>query len=108
MTERKDIKRDKIEALQNKSPKVKRGDGDEDVNNCLQFSYFGTIFGTPDRWGHDAGHSHSVKVLTGKNPIGRTSIYIYIWAADLLPVLDLKLRLYISSCCSILVNGCEG
>ena len=42
LTERKDIKRDKLEAAQDKMPNVKWGD--EDVQNSWQFPCLGSFF----------------------------------------------------------------
>ena len=96
LTERKDIKREKLEALQQTMPKVKWGN--EEVNNSLQFLYLGSIFQT------DGDIAPDVQDKCSRAKI-RAGTLRHIWAAPL--SLDLKLRLYISACCSILVYGSE-
>ena len=97
LTERKDIKKQKLEAIQDKLPKVKWGD--RDVDNCLQFPYLGSIFQT------DADQLPDVRSKCMRAKL-RAGTLRHIWAATL-PA-DLKVRLYISACCSILVYGSEG
>ena len=46
LTEKRDIKLTKLEAQQNKLPKVRWGD--DEVDNCLQFPYLDSIFQTDD------------------------------------------------------------
>ena len=73
--------------------------GDLDVNNCLQFPYLGSIFQT------DGDQMPDIRSKCERAK-ARAGTLRHIWAADL--PLQLKLRLYISACCSILVWGSEG
>ena len=97
LTERKDIKFDKHEALQDKLPKVKWGE--QDVDNCLQFVYLGAIFQTDG----DQMPDIRSKCARAKQRAGTLR---HLWSAKL--AVDLKVRLYIAACCSILVYGSEG
>ena len=97
LTERKDIKFDKLKALQDSLPKVKWGD--QEVDNCLQFVYLGAIFQTDG----DQMPDIISKCARAKQ---RAGTFRHIWAAKL--SIDLKVRLYIAACCSILVYGSEG
>ena len=96
LTERKDIKFDKLEALQDKMPKVKWGD--KDVSNSWQFPYLGSLF-QPDGDQMPDIHARCGMAKT------RAGTLRHIWSAKL--PMDLKLRLYIACCCSILVWGSE-
>ena len=97
LTEKKDVKYAKLEAMQDKLAKVKWGD--EDVDNCLQFQYLGSIFQTD-------GDRQPDVIARCTQAKARAGTFRHLWAADL--SLDLKMRLYISACCSILVYGSEG
>ena len=96
LTERKDIRREKLEALQQELPKVKWGN--KEVDNSLQFLYLGSIFQT------DGDIAPDVQDKCSRAKI-RAGTLRHIWAAPL--SLDLKLRLYISAWCCILVYGSE-
>ena len=86
LTEKKEIKLDKLEALQDKLPKVRWGD--RDVDNCLQFPYLGSIFQT------DGDQMSDVRSKCDRAKV-RAGTLRHIWAADL--PLRLKFRLYISA-----------
>ena len=96
LTARKDIEKDKHEAAQDKMPKVKWGN--ENVANCWQFPYLGSLF-QPDG---DQMPDIRARCAMAKTRAGSLR---HIWAAEL--PLDLKIRLYIACCCSIMVWGSE-
>ena len=96
LTERKDIMKDKLEAAQEKLPKVRWGD--EDVQNCWQFPYLGSYFQP------NGDHLPDIKARCAMAKT-RAGTLRHIWSAKL--PMDLKLRLYICCCCSILVWGSE-
>ena len=95
-TERKEIKKDKLKAAQNRLPKVKWGE--EVVANCWQFPYLGSLFQS------DGDQMPDIRARCAMAKT-RAGTLRYIWASKL-PI-DLKLRLYIACCCSILVWGSE-
>ena len=96
LTERQDIKKDKMKIAQEKLPKVKWGD--EDVDNCWQFPYLGSIFQA------DGDQMPDIRARCAMAK-SRAGTLRHIWATGL--SLDLKLRLYIACCCSIMVWGSE-
>ena len=71
---------------------------DEEVDNCWQFSYLGSLFQSDG----DQMSDIRVRCAMTKSCAGELR---HIWAATL--PLDLKLRLYIACCCSIMVWGSE-
>ena len=97
MTERKEIELDKLEAVQDKLAKVKWGD--KDVDNCLLFEYLGSFFQT------DGDIMPDVRDKCTRAKV-RAGSFRHIWSSSLSQ--GLKLRLYVSACCSILVYGSEG
>ena len=97
LAERKDIKLKKLTELQKQLPKVRWGN--KDIDNSLLFLYLGSLFQT------DGDQTPDVLSKCARTK-ARAGTLRHIWAADL--PMDLKLRLYISACCSILVYGSEG
>ena len=92
-----DIRRDKIEEHQQKLPTVKWGD--KQVSNCGRFEYLGSDF-LPS-----GEHLPDVRkrIAQAKTRAGRLR---HILQAKDVP-LDLRIRLYVSGCCSILTYGSE-
>ena len=96
-TAREDARHKKISELQNSLPKVKWGQ--EEADNCWQFHYLGAIF--------EAGGSQMADVRRRINmAVARFGKMRNIWQAKSLH-LRLRMRLYISSVCSILTYGSE-
>ena len=95
-TERKEIEQDKREEAQNKLPKVRWGN--KEIKNYWQFPYLGSLFQP------DASQIPDLQARCDMAKLRAGSLR-HVWAAEL--PLDLKLRLYISCCCSILVYGSE-
>ena len=96
LTERADVKRDLLEKMQEQLPSVKWGD--LDVKNCWRFEYLGSLF-LPNA---DQMPDVQRRCAMAKQRAGTLR---HIWASSL--KLDLKVRLYIAACCSILVYGSE-
>ena len=92
-----DIKHDKLEAMQDKLQKVKWGD--QTVSNCWRFEYLGSDF-VPS-----GDHLPDVRkrIAQAKSRAGR--LRHILQAKDL--EIDLRIRLYISGCCSILAYDSE-
>ena len=90
------MEKDKLEAAQDKLPKVKWGD--KNVANSWQFPYLGSLF-QPNG---DRMPDVRTRCAMAKTRAGALR---HIWAGKL--PLDLKLRLYVACCCSILVWGSE-
>ena len=96
LTERRDVKRDMMEAMQQLLPKVKWGDAE--IDNCWLFEYLGSLFQA------DGDQTADVQRRCGMAK-SRAGTLRHVWATTL-PI-DLKVRLYIASCCSMLVYGSE-
>ena len=94
---KRDVQRDKLESRQDKLVKVKWGD--RDVNNCWVFEYLGSDF-VPS-----GDHLPDVRkrIAQAKSRAGR--LRHILQATDV--ELDLRIRIYISGCCSILTYGSE-
>ena len=97
LTEKKDITRDKLDELHSQMPHVYWGD--LEVTNEWRTLYLGSIF-QPDGDELPDIRARCVMVKT------RTGSLRHVWAAKALS-LDLKIRIYITACCSILVYGSE-
>ena len=97
LTEKKDIKRDKLDAQHIKMPHVYWGD--LQVTNDWQSLYLGSIF-QPDG---DELPDIRARCAMAKTRAGSLR---HVWAAKALSI-DLKIRIYITTCCSILVYGSE-
>ena len=86
-----------MEKLQSLLPKVKWGD--KEADNCWWFRYLGSIF--------EAGGSQMADVQRRINlAVARFGKMRHIWTSPDLH-LRLRMRLYISSVCSILTYGSE-
>ena len=92
-----DIQSDKLEAFHHRLRKIKWGD--IDVSNCWLFEYLGSDFTS------DGDHLPDVRkrIAQAKSRAGR--LRHILQAKDV--SLDLRIRLYISGCCSILTYGSE-
>ena len=96
LTERNDIVRDKLEAMQEDWPKVFWRD--QQIDYSWVFEYLGSLFRA------DGAQMPDIKRRCAMAKT-RAGTLRHVWAADL-PV-DLKVRIYISACCSMLVYGSE-
>lgn len=96
LSERKDIRQDKLAARHEKMPHVYWGD--KRVQNEWQALYLGSLFQA------DGDQIPDVRARCGMAKT-RAGTLRHVWSANL--PLDLKLRIYISTCCSILVYGSE-
>ena len=96
LTERADVKRDLLEKMQALLPRVKWGD--LDIKNCWIFEYLGSLFFPNGEQMPDVQR----RCAMAKQRAGTLR---HVWASSL--KLDLKVRLYIAACCSILVYGSE-
>ena len=96
LTERADVKRDLLEKMQALLPRVKWGD--LDIKNCWSFEFLGSLFLPNGEQMPDVQR----RCAMAKQRAGSLR---HVWASSL--NLDLKVRLYIAACCSILVYGSE-
>ena len=96
LTAKKDVKRDKLKERQDSLPKVRWGE--QEVSNCWLFKYLGSLF-TPDGSQEEDVCS---RIAQAKTRAGKMR---NIWKEEI--ILQLKLRLYKSAVCSILVYGAE-
>ena len=97
LTEKNDIRRDKLAEQHRKMPHVYWGD--LQVTNDWHSLYLGSIF-QPDG---DQLPDIRARCAMAKTRAGSLR---HVWAAKAIS-LDLKIRIYISACCSILVYGSE-
>ena len=96
-TAQEDARHKKMTEMQNQLPKVKWGQ--KEADNCWQFCYLGAIF--------EAGGGQMADVRRRINmAVARFGKMRNIWAARVLHP-RLRMRLYISSVCSILTYGSE-
>ena len=96
-TAKEDARHKKLSAMQNNLPKVKWGL--KEADNCWQFCYLGAIF--------EAGGGQMADVRRRINmAVARFGKMRNIWGSRVLH-LRLRMRLYISSVCSILTYGSE-
>ena len=96
-TAQEDARHKKISEMQNSLPKVKWGQ--KEANNCWEFRYLGAIF--------EAGGGQMADVRRRINmAVARFGKMRNIWTAKVLHI-RLRMRLYISSVCSILTYGSE-
>ena len=96
-TAQRDARQTKMETMQSLLPKVRWGDNEAD--NCWQFRYLGSIF--------EAGGSQLADVERRINlAVARFGKMRHIWKSSDLHM-RLRMRLYISSVCSILTYGSE-
>ena len=97
LTEKRDVLRDKLEKAQQQLPQVHWGD--EVIKNCWQFEYLGSIFQP------DGDHMPDVqrRIAMAKTRAGQLR---HILSSEEVS-LDLRLRLYIAGCCSIMTYGAE-
>ena len=97
LTVKKDVERDRLENSQRALPKVCWGH--KEIRNCWQFEYLGSIFQP------DGDHLPDVRrgIALAKSRAGQLR---HILSSEALP-LDLRLRLYVAGCCSILTYGAE-
>ena len=96
LTERKDIRKDKLDEQHKQMHHVHWGD--KEVTNDWRSLYLGSIF-QPDGDQLPDIRSRCAMAKT------RAGSLRHVWASDL--PLDLKIRIYITACCSILVYGSE-
>ena len=97
LTAKRDVKKDKLEEMQNALLHVHWGD--LKIENVWQFEYLGSIFQA------DGDQLPDIRRRVAM-AITRAGQLRNIWAAPNLP-LKLKLQLYKSACCSILTYGSE-
>ena len=97
ITEKRDVLRDKLESAQQRKPHVFWGD--RKVSNCWQFTYLGHIKQP------DGDHIPDVRrrIALAKSRAGQLR---HILSSEDLE-LDLRLRRYVSACCSIMAYGSE-
>ena len=96
-TAKRDVKRNKLKQLQQQEEKVRWGS--REVENCWNFKYLGALFQP------DGDHMPDVreKIARAKKRAGQLRHILCCQELEL----DLRLRLYISGCCSILTYGAE-